>query len=102
MYMWEGSNCLANRSYVCLISDLPVPKKSINCLGSARLLSGQNLLPIPPAMMTTYAFSLFIACLKNPFPVEVVNMHHTDIFTQFNDDNLRYFALAYLLCQCHS
>ena len=34
------------------ISDLPVPRMSKNCLGSAVRDMGQNLEPMPPAMMT--------------------------------------------------
>ena len=46
-----GTN-FSNRSNVMRINERPVPRMSKNCLGSALRDMGQNLDPMPPAMMT--------------------------------------------------
>jgi hypothetical protein len=43
-------------SKVILIRVLPIPSMSWNCFGLSAVLIGQNLLPIPPAIITQYVF----------------------------------------------
>ena len=39
----------------------PTPRISIKCLGHSGVLIGQNLLPMPPAMMTRYLLDVAIS-----------------------------------------
>jgi hypothetical protein len=59
----------ANLSTVIWIIVFPAPSTSTNCLGYSGVLIGQNLLPTPPAIITTW-FCIII-CIKgvgqNPF-----------------------------------
>ena len=53
MYIFSNGINALYLSKVHCISDFPVCKISKNCFGYAVLLIGQNLLPIPPAIMAT-------------------------------------------------
>ena len=56
----ENILIVTNDLYADLVKEqLPVPKKSRNCLGSVFRLNGQKRLPIPPPMITQ-KLSLFV------------------------------------------